>query len=269
MCSRGYAIRAGRGGGLIATPPSNKSGDIARFITDVGASSLRGFIKSKHFMKREAINNRNSNKPTIYFPAGSSIKIPGLGEFPCSLQRGMQHYEGQYWSLVSVVLSPAELMGMFVNDETENDDQNTFQLAAISADFVYYLDDEGDGDETSSTIMLNRDMQLVSDNWLAYNDLVGLVEKNEGLLWISDAVKYWQKEQYVKPEMITAEIKTVLDDVDIESLSDEERVIYFAYLSNGPVKYTKPESLMAVLSNDLDQDNYSYQLAAILEMLEE
>lgn len=220
-------------------------------------------------MKREAIKNRNNYKPTLYFPTENLIKIPGLGQFPCSLQCGMQPYTGEYWSLISVVLSPAELLDMLVIDETENDVQNTFQLAAITADFVYYIDDEGGSDETSSTIMLNRDMQLVSDNWLAYNDLVGLVEKNEGLLWISDNVKYWQREQYVKPELITAEIKTALEDVDIENLSDEEQVIYFAYLSNGPVKYTKSESLMAVLSNDLDQDNYSSQLAAILEMLEE
>src|SRR5579859_154196 len=96
--------------------------------------------------------------------------------------------------------------------------QNTYKLAAITADFTYYID-EKESDETSSIIMLDRDLHLVSDNYFASNDLIGLVEKNKGLLWISNPVKYWQMQQFVQPKRITAKIKKMLQQVNEKELT--------------------------------------------------
>jgi len=191
--------------------------------------------------KREAIKNRKSNKPTFYYPAGRITRIPKIGDFPSLLHRTLKD-----------------------NHEIES----SFKLAAVTADFVYYADEE-EGDETANIVMLTKDLKLVSDNVFASNDLFGLVENNQGLLWISDVVRYWQREQFVKPDQITKEIEMVLDAVDVEMLTDKEKVLYSAFLNNGPVHYSKAESLMAVIESDLDQEKYSDQLAAIIQMLDE
>ncbi|WP_431217190.1 hypothetical protein ACQ86N_23210 [Puia sp. P3] len=190
--------------------------------------------------KREPIQNRSDDQPTRYYLGGKIKAIPNIGLFPGLLY--------QIW-------------------DQELEVQNTYKLAAVTADFVYYADEE-ESDETSSIVMLDRTFKLVSDNIFASNDLAGLVERNEGLLWISIAVKYWQIQQFIKPKAITAKIKKMLEYVDVEKLTDKERIIYFAYRKNGPVKYSKPHSLMAVISNDLDQPKYSDQLAPILEILQ-
>lgn len=182
--------------------------------------------------KRETIKDRVNNTPTPYYPAGRNRKIAGIGEFP------------------SMILARWDEKGEF---------KTFFKLGAVTADFAYYIDEEED------TIMLNRDMKFVLDSFLASNCLESLVQNNQELLWISNAVIRWQKEEYVKPNQLTPEIKRILKQVDIEKLSAKERLIYFAYLNNGPVKYTKPQSLMAVLSNDLNR--YNEQLAAVMEML--
>ncbi len=46
-----------------------------------------------------------------------------------------------------------------------------------------------------------------------------------------------------------------------------EKVLYFAYRHNGPVKYSKPQSLMAVIAS-LDQANHNDQLVAIIQILD-
>ncbi len=116
--------------------------------------------------------------------------------------------------------------------------------------------------------MLNRNFNLVSDNFFASNDLAHLVQRNEGLLWISNPVKYWQIEQFVQPKKITSKVKKMLAQLDEQKLTEHEKTIYFAYRYNGPVRYSKPHSLMAVIYNALDQANYSRQLAAIIQMLD-
>jgi hypothetical protein len=116
--------------------------------------------------------------------------------------------------------------------------------------------------------MVTRSMRLVSDNVFASNDLFELLERNRGLLWISRAVRYWQREQFIRPELITPEVRQMLKKIDIQGLTNQERIIYLAYLENGPVKYTRIESLMAVLGNDLDQTGYSEQLTTIFQMID-
>ncbi|SIO53885.1 hypothetical protein [Chitinophaga niabensis] len=190
-------------------------------------------------MKKNAIKSRNSNEPTEYYKAGDIFTIPGIGEFPSSLQT--------LW-------------------EEDDEVRRTFKLSAVTADFIYYADEE-EGDGNGNTVMLNKQMELVSDNYFGFNDFVGVVEKNEGLLWISDAVEYWQREEFVKPQLITPEIEDLLNELDVEKLTDKEKTVYFRYRYSGPVKYTKAEALMAVMSVELDQEDYSNQLTAITDIL--
>lgn len=165
-------------------------------------------------------------------------------------------YPGQFYSLLHRMWDRGKQI------------QKTYKLAAITADFIYYIDQK-ESDETSSIIMLDRNLQLVSDNYFASNDLLGLIEKNEGLLWISNPVKYWQMQQFVQSKRITAKIKKMLQQVNEKELTPKESIIYFAYRNNGPVKYSKPQSLMAVISNPLDQTDYSSQLLAIMQLLDQ
>jgi hypothetical protein len=97
--------------------------------------------------------------------------------------------------------------------------------------------------------MITRKMQLVSDNFLAYNSLSELVGKNVSILWMSRTVKIWQREQYIQPHLLTPEIIKKLNKVDIEILIKKQKEVYYAFLKNGPVKYTKAEALMAVFAN--------------------
>lgn len=191
-------------------------------------------------MKTNVIKDR-CNKPTQYNPAGEIFTIPGIGEFPSLLQT--------MW-------------------DEEGEARRTFKLSAVTADFIYYADEE-EGDGNGNTVMLNRQMELVSDNYFGFNDFVGVVEKNEGLLWLSDAAKYWQMEEFIRPQLITPEIENQLNELDVEKLTDKEKTVYFRYRYSGPVKYTKAEALMAVISNDIDQKDYSNQLAAIIDVLRE
>src|SRR5579871_2440341 len=109
--------------------------------------------------KNQAIRDRESGCPTPYYLAGKSKKIIHVATFPNLVHR-MWHQDNQI--------------------------QNTFKLAAVTADFIYYVDEE-QSDETSCVVMLDRNFNLVSDNFLASNDLAHVVQTNQGLLWISNS----------------------------------------------------------------------------------
>lgn len=190
--------------------------------------------------KNKVIRDRTNRQPTHYFLAGKCKKIINVGRFPTLVYRMR---------------------------DRENEIQHTYKLAAVTADFVYYIDEE-ESDETACIVMLNRNFNLVSDNFFAANDLAHLVEKNERLLWISNQVKQWQMEQFVQHKIITTKIKKMLQRVDEEELTEKEKVLYFAYRHNGPVKYSKPQSLMAVIAS-FDQANHSDQLVAIMQILDQ
>jgi hypothetical protein len=185
--------------------------------------------------KKDAIKNRDGGRPTPYYPAGRMIKIPDVGALP---------------SLLKLL-------------DEDGDVENTFNLSAVTADFIYYLDEEGG---VHGTVMLNRAMQLVSDNFLADNDLSELVETNTSFLWISKDVKYWQREQYVRPHLLTPEIKKAVLKIDIEKLTDAQKATYRAYL-NGPASYSKTESLMAVITISELSGMADDHLAPIIELI--
>jgi hypothetical protein len=69
-----------------------------------------------------------------------------------------------------------------------------FKLGAVTKEFLYYVN-EMESDETTSIVMLNSDFELVSDNVHASNDLIGLLQDNIEILWMSRAVRYWQRAQ--------------------------------------------------------------------------
>jgi hypothetical protein len=169
--------------------------------------------------KKEAILKRNSDIPTEYYTTGKTTIIRNVGELPSKIQKL----------------------------DTFGKVESTYILGAVTAEFIYYLDEEYDNED--GTVMINRKMQLISDNILASNDLAELVGKNVSLLWMSKTVKYWQREQYIQPHLLTPETKKALNKLNTETLTKKQKQIYFAFLNNGPVKYTKAEALMAVLSN--------------------
>jgi hypothetical protein len=190
--------------------------------------------------KNKIIRDRASGQPTRYFLGARNKAIINVGSFPSQVHR--------MWDAGKEI-------------------QQTYELAAITADFVYYNNEE-ESDETACIVMLTRNFNLVSDNFFASNDLAHLVERNEGLLWISNPIKYWQIEQFIQPEKITTEIKNMLQRVNEDKLTKEEKVLYFAYRHNGPVKYSKAQSLMAVIAT-LDQGAHSDQLVAITQILDQ
>jgi hypothetical protein len=192
-------------------------------------------------MKRKPIVDRDSHKETLYYTAGKMKGIPGIGEFPSLVQR-----------------TGGDKRGVL----------DTYRLAAITDDFVFYVDVHSSEDITS-VVMINRQFKFITGHYLAHDELFGLVQKNEGLLWISTPVKQMQRDRFIKPDLLSRKVKEILNKVVIEELTNIERDIYYAYLENGPVKYTKPESIMAVLSNDLDEKEHSDQLLNIIELLKE
>jgi hypothetical protein len=189
--------------------------------------------------KRDAVKNRRDGKSTEYYFSVKATDIPNLGSFP----RRLEWIWGDH-----------------------KDIRNKYKLAVITADFIYYVDEQ-ESDENASTVMLTRDFQLISDNFFAANDLTGLVASNEGILWMSKAIKYWQKEQFIRPSLLSGNIIKMLTRIDIEQLTKPERIIFLAYFTDGPVTYTKAQSLMAVLSNDLAQEQWSDPLAAVEALL--
>jgi len=65
--------------------------------------------------KKEAIKDRDSKEPTLYYPSEETSKIPGVGEFPITLVE-MSDGDNEDWM------------------------QNIFQLSAVTIDFIYYAD---------------------------------------------------------------------------------------------------------------------------------
>jgi len=186
--------------------------------------------------ERIFITNRKNGKPTCYYPTGKIVSIKDVGAFPRLIKREVD----------------------------ESRVESTFCLAAVIANFIYYLNKETDDE---NALLLNREMQLVSDNYFAYNDLCELVAGNASLLWISKLVAVWQREQYIKPHLLTPEIKKALNNIDTERLSEQQKDIYLAYRTNGPVKYSKAQSLMAVLSNVLCTNTSNDPVTPIWELI--
>lgn len=213
-----------------------------------------------------AVKNMKDNQPTCYYPAGDSVILPGQIELPGLLQRKGFPPSNETLSLLAFFYTPDQIRGLMAQQENKDEVQCTYQLSAITADFIYYVDEEN-GDDPHRTVMLNREMKLVSDGRLAQGNLSEQVALNQGFLWMSAAAMYWQRAQFIQPELMTAEIIAALEAINIRLLTDEEQLVYYAFLNNGPVKYTKAESLMAVISNEFDEAYTSGHLATIQGML--
>jgi hypothetical protein len=91
---------------------------------------------------KKAIKERNRNLPTNYYPGKKMIEIPGLGTFPKLLLK--------MW---------------------DNQVDSTYKLSAITANFIYYVDENESDENLSSTVLLDKNMLLVSDNYFAFSDL--------------------------------------------------------------------------------------------------
>lgn len=121
---------------------------------------------------KKAIKERNRNMPTNYYPGKKMLEIPGLGTFPKLLLK--------MW---------------------DNQVDSTYKLSAITANFIYYVD-ENESDENSSTVLLDKNMLLVSDNYFAFSDLFALAsgEGDEELLWASRSIEDWQWREFGIPK---------------------------------------------------------------------
>jgi hypothetical protein len=66
----------------------------------------------------------------------------------------------------------------------------TWERAVETEDFIYFCDFSGDSDDNSSTLMFRKkDLSLVSDNYFATNDLVGVIE-DRTYTWIGKDVLF-------------------------------------------------------------------------------
>jgi hypothetical protein len=170
--------------------------------------------------KKQPIYKRDTDIPTNYRTTGHTRFIQNIGEVLSKIQR---------------------------LDE-DGKIESTYLLGAVTKYFLYYLDKEYDNEY--GTIMINKRRHLIADHFLASNDLEEIVAANNGILWMSRTVKVWQREQYISPHLLTPDVKKWLNKVNIdETLTKQQKKVYYAFLNNGPVKYTKAEALMAVLSN--------------------
>jgi len=67
----------------------------------------------------------------------------------------------------------------------------SFYRAVETEDFIYFANYQ-EGDENANCIMYRKDgMELLSDNYFASNDLIGLMfERSEEITYISPTAKY-------------------------------------------------------------------------------
>lgn len=77
------------------------------------------------------------------------------------------------------------------SDQTIITSEETHWLRAIETDeLLYFCDFTGYGDDNTSTLMFKKsDLSLVSDNYFATNDLVGVIE-SKSYSWISKEAEF-------------------------------------------------------------------------------
>lgn len=181
-----------------------------------------------------------SKEQTLYYAAKKKQKIPNVGEFPRMIRR------------------------MFKNESRVD---MVFKLGMVSTDLLFYVN-VTESDDGANTLILNHSLDFVCANYFAGNKLVCILQDNDGILWLSRVVKERQKMDHIKPEAITPEVRRLLNKVDITQLSEKEQSIYYAFLQNGPVKYSKAQSLMAVLTNSNTEHELSEPLRAVLQIID-
>lgn len=189
---------------------------------------------------KTSIFSKATRKSTEYIGVGKMKFIPGVGAAPPHVHKLLHD-------------APTSVL-------------TRFELAVITAEAVYYIDQQESG-EFDTVIQLDRALQLVASHFTAAENLTTVVERNQGILWMSMRVKAWQKKQMIQPQLLTPAITRTLTFLNIESLKQAERDIFDAYRSGGPVKYTKAQCLMAVLSSNIDPSTYSPALADVFNEL--
>jgi phosphoglycerol transferase MdoB-like AlkP superfamily enzyme len=65
-----------------------------------------------------------------------------------------------------------------------------FTLQLVTKDYIFY-GDEKESDDNGNTLMYDRNMKLISDNYFANVGLRDEKEANTGIEWASAAFKYW------------------------------------------------------------------------------
>ena len=114
--------------------------------------------------KGKQILSRKDSSLTNYFLSDATLCMSDIGTFPMLIH--------EYW---------------------DGEIYKSFSLVCITKDYIYYCD-ESEGDENGSTIMLNRNMKLISDNYFAYDSFFDIIAEDKNILWMSKATKQWQKE---------------------------------------------------------------------------
>lgn len=79
-----------------------------------------------------------------------------------------------------------------------NDDLFTRYLVTNEAVFFCNL---MESDENASTLIFDHKMNLLSDNYFAYNELAEVIDdRQDSILWVSDDAKYNMQQEGVWPE---------------------------------------------------------------------
>jgi len=83
--------------------------------------------------------------------------------------------------------------------EVKHQDE-TFSLYMITDEFVFFLN-LMESDDNGCTRMYDHDMNLVSNNYFATNEIAVLIHENQDAIrWVSDVAKYNMQQEGVWPE---------------------------------------------------------------------
>ena len=173
-------------------------------------------------MKDKEIRNKGHIDETMYCPGREMIELAGIGKFAAVLQSMWADVDGR---------------------------QSEFLLAAVTKDFIYYVDEHAPDEDTAS-VMLTRSMKVLSDKYLATCHFSNLIRENRGILWMSASVVSWQR-RFTQSVLLTDKYDDLLRNMEVEKMTSEEQKIFLAFCDNGPEKYSESEALMAVLANRL------------------
>ncbi len=76
----------------------------------------------------------------------------------------------------------------------------SFDKYIVTDEFVFFVNPM-ESDENSSTRMYNHNMELISDNYFASNELAETVDEGQdSILWVSENAKYNMQQEGVWPE---------------------------------------------------------------------
>ncbi len=78
--------------------------------------------------------------------------------------------------------------------------EDTFSLYMITDEFVFFLN-LMESDDNGCTRMYDHNMNLVSNNYFATNEIAVLIHENhDAIRWVSDVAKYNMQQEGVWPQ---------------------------------------------------------------------